>query len=106
MNITGFKVKPTSTKGHSLLESNEKRGVCAEISIQLPTDVAAEIVRRWDIVEKMEASIERLPVEWERIFNIEIIDPDGWKDKSFEDTITKKEFIERMNESTIIPLRA
>lgn len=58
MNITGFKVKPTSSKFYSLFISNEMRGAgCPEISIILPTNVANEIVRRWDIVEKMELRV-------------------------------------------------
>src|SRR5579864_4909151 len=53
-NITGFTIKPTSNKGYSLLESNEKRGICPEISIQLPTEFAEELKRRWDKIEKIE----------------------------------------------------
>lgn len=76
MNITGFKVKPTSTTGFSLLESNEKRGVCPEISIQLPTDVANEIVRRWNSVEKSELKVNDVVVFDGRLATVTAVSQD------------------------------
>jgi hypothetical protein len=47
----------------------------------------------------------RKPEHWEQHFGIRIMDPDGWRGpnpeaKSFEEPITKKEFVERMGPST------
>jgi len=48
--------------------------------------------------------MKRKPCEWEKIDGIKIIDPDGWRGingKSFEEPITRAEWEERKNESTI-----
>ena len=50
------------------------------------------------------ATVKRTPAEWEAIQEIEILDPDGWNDKSLLEPITEAEFNERVNESTIYPL--
>ena len=49
--------------------------------------------------------MKRTPAEWEAIHEIEILNADGWKDKSLLEPITEAEFNERINESTIYPLR-
>lgn len=53
-------------------------------------------------IEKLSVSIneEKFPQEWCEEYDIEIIDADGWKDKSISQKITKKEFVERCFQST------
>ena len=58
-------------------------------------------------LEKVLAITKLQPCDWELIQGIKIIDPDGWRGingKSFEEPITRAEWEERKNESTINPL--
>ena len=50
-----FQVIPTSQKGTSLLVSEWKRGETnlPAISIELPTDIAREIRKRWDFYDEV-----------------------------------------------------
>ena len=55
--------------------------------------------------------IKRSPAEWEAMYKIEILDDDGWRAsssmgfKSLTELITETEFVSRMSESTIRPVR-
>ena len=60
MKVTGFTIQETSQRGQSLLVSKEHRGCCPEVSIQLPTDVAEEILRRWNVVQSIEDRREKI----------------------------------------------
>jgi hypothetical protein len=48
------------------------------------------------------------PQEWGKLLDVEIIDPDGWRgrdSKPLTEPIGLQEFINRLSESTIMPVR-
>lgn len=52
--------------------------------------------------------IKKIPKEWATEMGYTILDPDGWRgsyaDKSFDEPLTKEEFLPRLWISTIGPL--
>jgi hypothetical protein len=49
--------------------------------------------------------VKRLPVEWQEIDGVQIMDPDGWDRRNFEESwntpITQAEWLDRASQSTV-----
>jgi hypothetical protein len=49
--------------------------------------------------------VKRLPVEWQKIDGVEVMDPDGWDRRNFEESwntpITHAEWLDRVSQSTV-----
>lgn len=60
--------------------------------------------------EVVNTEVKKTPDEWqatEEFMNATIMDPDGWRntERSWDEPITRKEFIKRRAESTVCTIR-
>lgn len=70
-------------------------------AIQELTDLSREITLCQEVLRALR---DRTPEEWQEITGIRVMDPDGWRgefDPSWNQPISKAEFIQRASRSTV-----